>query len=182
LWVIFIAAVVIVVALFVGTAIRRQRSERLRRTFGPEYDRTVVRAGDELAAESELRERQQRRDEIDVHPLDADAREGFAAAWATTQAEFAHDPEAAIRDADRLIQRVMRDRGYPVDDLDERTAIVSVDHPVVVERYRRAQAIATGSADREPDLEALRIAMQDYHAVFDELLEAEEHESAEAAG
>ena len=32
----------------------------------------------------------------------------------------------------------MRDRGYPVEDFEDRAAIISVDHPVVVERYRRA--------------------------------------------
>ena len=35
----------------------------------------------------------------------------------------------------------MRDRGYPVEDFDDRAAIISVDHPVVVERYRRAHTI-----------------------------------------
>jgi hypothetical protein len=65
----------------------------------------------------------------------------------------------------------MRDRGYPIESLDDRTAIVSVDHPVVVERYRRAQAITVASGDGEPDLAALQVAMQDYQAVFAELVE-----------
>jgi hypothetical protein len=185
---IFIVALAIVVALFVGTGIRRHRSEKLRRTFGPEYNRTVVRAGDELAAESELRERQHRREELEVHPLDPAARDSFVAAWEATQAEFARRPETAIHEADRLIQRVMRDRGYPVEDFEDRAAIVSVDHPVVVERYRRAQAIATGRlGGEEPDAETLQVAMQDYHAVFEELVfeEAEDEaasEDLEAAG
>ena len=138
LWAIFIVALIVVVGLFVATGIRRHRTEQLRRSFGPEYERTVVRAGDELAAEGELRERQARREELEVRPLDAAARKGFEDAWEETQAEFVDDPAAAIHDADRLIQRVMRDRGYPVEDFDDRAAIVSVDHPVVVERYRRA--------------------------------------------
>ena len=179
LWAIFIVAVVIVVALFVGTGIRRHRSEQLRRTFGPEYNRTVVRAGDELAAESELRERQQLREQIDVRPLDPAARTAYLGEWTAAQAEFVDDPALAIHDADRIVQRVLRDRGYPVEDVDDPAALVSVDHPVVVERYRRAQAITLGS-DR--NLEALQVAMQDYHAVFDELLEDDEAESAGATG
>jgi hypothetical protein len=182
LWTVFIVAIVIVVALFVGTGIRRHRTEQLRKTFGPEYNRTVVRAGDELSAESELRERQQLREELDVHPLQPGARASFVAEWDATQAEFADDPAAAIHDADRLLQRVLRDRGYPVDDVDDPAAIVSVDHPVIVERYRRAQAITLASSAEEPDLEALQVAMQDYHAVFDELVEDDEPESAEATG
>lgn len=182
LWAIFIGAIIVVVALFVATAIRRHRTEQLRRSFGPEYERTVVRAGDELAAESELRERQARREELEVHPLDPGARQGFVDAWRATQAEFADDPATAIHDADRLIQRVMRDRGYPVDDFDDSAAIVSVDHPVVVERYRRAHMIAIGSADGERDREALRVAMRDYHAVFEELVEDAAADDIEATG
>jgi hypothetical protein len=182
LLVIFITAVVIVVALVVATAIRRHRTEQLRRSFGPEYERTVVRAGDELAAESELRERQARREELEVHPLDAAARKDFVDAWQATQAEFADDPARAIHGADRLIQRVMRDRGYPVEDFDDSAAIVSVDHPVVVERYRRARMIALESADGEPDTEALRVAMQDYGAVFTELVEDDAEENVQATG
>jgi hypothetical protein len=171
LWAIFIVAIVVVVGLFVATGIRRHRTEQLRRSFGPEYERTVVRAGDELAAESELRERQARREELEVRPLDAAARKGFEDAWAETQAEFMHDPGAAIHDADRLIQRVMRDRGYPAEDFDDSAAIVSVDHPVVVERYRRAHTIAMANADGQPEPDALQVAMQDYRIVFEELLE-----------
>jgi hypothetical protein len=180
--VIFITAVIIVVALVVATAIRRHRTEQLRRSFGPEYERTVVRAGDELAAESELRERQALREELEVHPLAADARKGFVDAWQATQAEFAADPATAIHGADRLIQRVMRDRGYPVEDFDASAAIVSVDHPVVVERYRRAHTIALANADGEPDTDALRVAMQDYGAVFAELVEVGADESVPASG
>jgi hypothetical protein len=180
--VIFITAVIIVVALFVATAIRRHRTEQLRRSFGPEYERTVVRAGDELAAESELRERQALREELEVHPLDPVARKGFVDAWQSTRAEFADDPATAIHGADRLIQRVMRDRGYPVEDFDASAAIVSVDHPVVVERYRRAHAISLQQADGEPDTDALQVAMQDYDAVFTELVEDDAAEDIEATG
>ena len=32
----------------------------------------------------------------------------------------------------------MRDRGYPVDDFEQRAADISVDHPQVVDDYRAA--------------------------------------------
>jgi hypothetical protein len=91
-------------------------------------------------------------------------------AWQGTQAEFVDDPVVAISDADRLIQSVMRDRGYPVEDFDSRAALVSVDHPRVVERYRRAHTIAIANAAGDTDTEELRIAMQDYRALFEELV------------
>lgn len=171
LWVVLVIAVVVIAVLIMTTAIRGRRSERLREGFGPEYERTVDRAGSQAAAEAELRERQARRDELELRPLAPIARKGFMEAWQGTQAEFVDDPAVAISDADRLIQSVMRDRGYPVEDFDDRAALVSVDHPEVVERYRRAHAIALANADGASETEDLRIAMQDYRALFVELVE-----------
>jgi hypothetical protein len=170
-WVVVALAALVVVVLIVTTAIRSRRSERLREGFGPEYDRTVDRAGDRGTAEAELRERQARHDELELRPLDPLTRKGFMDAWQGTQAEFVDDPAVAISDADRLIQSVMRDRGYPIEDFDDRAALVSVDHPRVVERYRRAHAIAIANHDGVSATEDLRIAMQDYRALFVELVE-----------
>jgi hypothetical protein len=173
LWVVIVIAVVIVALLILATAIRGRRTERLKEGFGPEYDRTVDRIGDRQAAESDLRDRQARHDELELRPLAPLARKGFLDAWQGTQAEFVDDPAVAISDADRLIQNVMRDRGYPVEDFEDRAALVSVDHPLVVERYRRAHAITVANADGNAGTEKLRQAMQDYRALFLELVEHE---------
>ena len=178
LWV-ALAIVVIVVAIgLVSSGIRRRRSHILESGFGPEYDRTVERTGDQSAAEAELRDRQRRRDELELRPLAPVARKGYMDAWQETQAEFVDDPGHAVDDADRLIQSVMRDRGYPVEDFDDRASLVSVDHPIVVERYRRAHGIALENADGAATTENLRRAMQDYRALFVELVEDSEPASA----
>ena len=170
LWAVLVIAVVIVAVLILATAIRSRRSERLREGFGPEYDRAIDRAGDRGAGEAELRDRKARHDELELRPLAPLARKRFMDAWQGTQAEFVDDPAVAISDADRLIQSVMLDRGYPVEDFDDRAALVSVDHPRVVERYRRAHTIAIANAGGDTDTEQLRIAMQDYRALFEELV------------
>lgn len=170
-WIVIVAAIVIVAVLILAAVIRSRRSEQLRSGFGPEYDRTVERVGDRSAAEADLRERQERHDELELRPLDPLARKGFMDAWQGTQAEFVDNPGGAIDDADRLIQDVMRDRGYPVEDFDDRASLVSVDHPQVVERYRRAHAIAVGNGDGSAATEDLRLAMQDFRALFVELVE-----------
>ena len=59
LWIILVVAVVIIAVLILSATIQRRRTERLREGFGPEYDRTVERAGGRGAAEAELRDRQQ---------------------------------------------------------------------------------------------------------------------------
>jgi len=170
LWAVLVIAVVIVAVLILATAIRSRRSERLREGFGPEYDRAIDRAGDRGAGEAELRDRKARHDELELRPLAPLARKRFMDAWQGTQAEFVDDPAVAISDADRLIQSVMLDRGYPIEDFDDRAALVSVDHPRVVERYRRAHTIAIANAGGDTDTEQLRNAMQDYRALFEELV------------
>ena len=91
-------------------------------------------------------------------------------AWQGTQAEFVDNPASAIDDADRLIQDVMRSRGYPVEEFDDRASLVSVEH-------RGYRALPPGARDRRVQRrrrhgpEDLRIAMQDFRALFVELVE-----------
>jgi hypothetical protein len=65
----------------------------------------------------------------------------------------------------------MAERGYPVDDFDQRAADISVDHPQVVENYREGHRLAQASADGSDSTEDLRQAMRHYRALFDELVE-----------
>jgi len=80
-------------------------------------------------------------------------------------------PETALRESDLLVTRVMRDRGYPMEEFDQRAADVSVDHPEVVENYRAAHAVYERLEAGDSDTEALRQAMVHYRALFQELLE-----------
>ena len=77
---------------------------------------------------------------------------------------------AAITAADGLVSAVMADRGYPIDDFDQRAADVSVDHPAVVENYRQANEISSRSARGAATTEDLRQAMRNYRSLFEELL------------
>ena len=76
-----------------------------------------------------------------------------------------------MAEADRLIGEVMRARGYPVGDFDQRAADISVDHPMVVENYRTAHEIALKDRRGEASTEHLRKALVHYRALFEELLE-----------
>lgn len=163
-------AVIVLIAVVGWLLYERQRSDRLRSDFGPEYKRTVSDTGDRRAAEAELEQRQRRVEALSIRPLSPSDRARFAEAWREAQARFVDQPEAAIGDADRLIGEVMQARGYPVADFEQRVADVSVDHPAVVEHYRAAHAIATRSASIPADTEQLRQAMVHYRALFDDLL------------
>jgi FtsZ-interacting cell division protein ZipA len=168
--ILIVLALLVVLALVAG---RQRRSRRLRERFGPEYDRTVAEAGDRKEAESRLEERTARRQRLDIVPLDPADRTRYVEAWRLTQARFVDEPAEATREADRLITAVMRDRGYPIDDFEQRAADVSVDHPQVVDDYRAAQAIAAANERSEASTEDLRQALVHYRSLFEELLEVD---------
>ncbi|HEY1493311.1 MAG TPA: hypothetical protein VGF49_02155, partial [Candidatus Solibacter sp.] len=81
------------------------------------------------------------------------------------------DPGLAIRDADRLVGEVMRQRGYPMTDFDRRAEDLSVDHPHVIRNYRAAHDIAVADQRGTANTEDLRRGMVHYRELFDELLE-----------
>jgi hypothetical protein len=164
------AAVLLIVAIFMAMR-SKKRTNQLQSQFGPEYDRTIESADSRRKAESDLAARQERREQLDIRPLSSAARERYATQWQTVQAQFVDNPTGAVASADTLIQSVMGDRGYPVDDFEGRAADVSVDHPHVVENYREGHRLADQSANGNGSTEGLRQAMRHYRALFDELVE-----------
>ena len=169
--VLLVVAVAILLAVIGWLLVERRRSADLRAAFGPEYQRAVQGAGSRRAAESELNARRRRVQELKLQPIPAPDQERYAAAWRAVQARFVDEPSAAIADGDKLIQRVLEARGYPIADFEQRVADISVDHPKVVEHYRAAHSIATEQAGRTgQDTEALRQAMVHYRALFEDLL------------
>ena len=172
-WIILLIIAVAIVAAVAWWAGQRRRSERLKDRFGPEYDRTVETAGDRSRAERDLESRQERVEAFDIRPLEPAARDRFRERWQVTQALFVDDPASAVGQADDLIGEVMRARGYPVGDFEQRAADVSVDHPEVVDHYRTGHRIALRQRSGEADTESLRQAMVHYRALFSDLLDIE---------
>lgn len=168
-WVLIAIAVVVVLALVVWQAQAARRTKRLQSQFGPEYDRTVGGADNKKDAEAELAARQERREQFDIRPLSDESRTRYREQWRDVQAQFVDSPGAAVTAGDALIQAVMLERGYPVDDFDQRAADLSVDHPQVVEHYREGHRLAQLGDDAST--EDMRQAMQHYRSLFDELVE-----------
>lgn len=173
---IVILIIVVVVAVIAGLWFyQRRRSEGLRDRFGPEYDRAVTDADSRLGAETELKQREKRVDRLDIRPLDPDARRRYEERWSDLEHRFVDDPAAAVTEADRLVIEVMRERAYPVENFEQRASDLSVDHPGVVENYRRAHGIAVRHEQGEADTEDLRQAVVSYRALVEDLLRDEEH-------
>ena len=173
-WIV-VAAVAAVVVLALAAVVvlrdaRARRSRRLHDQFGPEYARTVEQADSRKAGEQALVEREERRQEIDVRPLSGDARERYADRWRDVQARFVDDPGGALHDADRLVEHVMADRGYPVEDFEQRAEVVSVDHADLVAGFRAAHDTYLRQMSGGVTTEELRHALVDYRSLFEELV------------
>ena len=170
-WILIALAIVALIAVVAWTATRSVRTERLRKRFGPEYDRTVEAAPGRREAEAELDARRRRREELDIRTLDPAAVQRYAQRWTDAQRRFVDEPPEAVREADVLVVEVMRERGYPTEGFEQRSSDVSVDHPDVVENYRAAHAISLANDQGLASTEELRRAMVHYRALFQDLLE-----------
>ena len=173
--------VVVLVALVVVGGVawyfvsQRRRTEALQARYGPEYSRTIRETGDPRRAEEELVKRKERVDHLEIRPLLAEQREQFLTRWRSVQAMFVDDPGGAVARANELVEEVMKTRGYPIADFEQRAADISVHHAVVVDNYRAACEIASRQRQNAATTEDLRKAMVHYRALFEDLLEDREH-------
>lgn len=169
------AAVVIVLLVIAGLLLiwRRRRTQHLKERFGPEYDHAIDATGKRSKAEAELAQREKRVQKLDIRPLEPGERQQFVDRWSEAQARFVDDPARAVAFADALVAEVMKTRGYPVTDFDQRAGDISVDHPRVVEHYRAGHDIALRQERGEASTEQLRQAMIHYRALFEELVGAQ---------
>jgi len=167
---IVIIVIVVLAAAAVFFVYRRRESQQLHERFGPEYERTLEDSGDRRSAERELRQRERRVSKLDIVPLSRESAELYRGEWARIQQSFVDRPGSAVADADRLVLRMMRETGYPVDEFDQRVNDISVDHPEVAAHYRDAHRVAVAQAHGEADTEELRQAVTAYRALVDALL------------
>ena len=115
---------------------------------------------------------------MQIRALPETSRARYVEAWRTVQAEFVDEPRRAVGSADALLQQVMAERGYPVEDFEQRAADLATDHPEVVQNYRAGHRLALESHDDGSSTEDLRQAMKHYRALFEELVERAPKEHA----
>jgi hypothetical protein len=162
--------IAVAVALVAWLVVQRQRTQRLKRRFGPEYDATVARLRSRTKAESDLLKREERVAGFKLVPITPADAARFSQAWTVLQSRFVDNPKGVVAEADQLVRELMAKRGYPMADFEHRAADISVDYPGVVSNYRAAQIIAARDARGEADTEELRKAVVHYRTLFEELL------------
>ncbi|HTW66341.1 MAG TPA: hypothetical protein VME17_17080 [Bryobacteraceae bacterium] len=168
--VILIVIVIAAVAFAAWAYLQRQKTLKLRRKYGTEYERLAAQEQSSLRAERILERREKRVSKFQIRPLAEDERARFAAEWRIVQERFVDNPRGAVADADRLINQALKARGYPMSEFEQQAADLSVEYPNVVENYRRAHHIAMEDKQAEATTEDLRKAMQYYRSLFEDVL------------
>lgn len=165
------ALVLLVVVGLIGMAMSRQRrTKRLQDQFGPEYERTLKKMGDKREAESDLEERLAHVSTLNIRPLTAEETNRYAIQWQDVQREFVDEPLLSLQKGDRLIREVMKARGYPVEDFEQRVADISVHYPELVSDYRGMHHIAIKDGPESASTEEIRRAMIHGRALFENLI------------
>src|SRR5215210_1640319 len=100
-------ALIAVIAIAAWLYMQKRRTDELRTSFGPEYDRTVQEQRDPRRAERVLEERKERVEQLHIRPLSSEDSERFAKRWRSVQAQFVDDPRGATGEGDRLVGEVM---------------------------------------------------------------------------
>ncbi len=167
LLIVAVAAVAIAVVMYY----QRNKTQKLKAKFGPEYDRLVDKEGSPRRAEAVLGSRQKRVEKLYIRPLSHGECDRFAAHWTAAQGNFIDDPRRAVAQADRLVHEALQARGYPMSDFEQQAADISVEHPRVVEDYRAAHEIAVRDGYGQANTEDLRLAMQHYRNLFEHVLD-----------
>ncbi|MBV7698440.1 hypothetical protein [Streptomyces sp. TRM70350] len=179
-WIIALIVIVAAVALVVAALTLLGRGagggRKLKRRFGPEYDRAVSRHdGNARAAERELAERVERHGELRERPLEPAQRERFEARWTAAQERFVESPQEAVTEVDQLLAELAGARGFPDGgQYEEQLAALSVHHADHVHGYRRVHRLArergSGAPDERTATEEMREAMVEARALFEDLL------------
>ncbi|HEY3927594.1 MAG TPA: hypothetical protein VGL89_04400 [Candidatus Koribacter sp.] len=166
-----IVVVIVAIIVIVAAVVTQRKKAALRQRFGPEYDRALRERGSEREAQNVLAEREKRVSKFNIRALSEQERAEYAERWRVVQSRFVDDPRGAVIDADESVAALMGARGYPMADFDQRAADLSVDHPRVVDNYRKAHAIAVRHREGKASTEDLRQAMIHYRSLFEDLLD-----------
>ncbi|MFF3055526.1 hypothetical protein [Streptomyces sp. NPDC057909] len=165
--IVVVVVVLVALAVIVRLAIRRRH---LQERFGPEYERAVEAGDSRTAAERDLRDREQRHDDLDLKPLASTARQQYTQDWSSVQEHFVDRPREAVGEADQLVTRLMKERGYPTEGYEQQVKDLSVEHGRTLAHYRAAHEVNARAGGQQTTTEELRGAMVHYRALFDDLL------------
>ncbi|MGI3200575.1 hypothetical protein ACRJ4W_22830 [Streptomyces sp. GLT-R25] len=100
-------------------------------------------------------------------PLSPEAREHYVTEWVAVQEQFVESPQKAVTEADALLARLAKDRGFPHSErFEEQVAALSVHHAYFVQGYRSMHRAARDQSGTEE----MREAMVEARGLFEALV------------
>ncbi|ACU72280.1 putative secreted protein [Catenulispora acidiphila DSM 44928] len=167
-----VVAIIVIAGILIAGAVEYDR-RRKRAAYGPEYDKLVEQEGSPRAADRELSRRRRAYANLELRPLGGEERARYSEEWRAVQGAFVDDPAAALNDAEALVVRLARFRGYPGNDSETLLELLSIPHTGAVTGYREATQVRQ-TAEQDPQnssTEDMRQAFQKYAALFDNMLD-----------
>jgi hypothetical protein len=156
-----VLALMLVAGVVVGVvALRRRRRPDPSRATVPAPKRTSrprADRGTELA----------RPEQLGVRALTDGERQRYVAAWQGVQQRAELRPALALCEADAVVDRLLRDCGYPVDDPRAPGDVVPGRHADVLASFRAGHALEQINSSSRSDDEQVRQAMAHFGAAFD---------------
>ncbi len=146
-----------------------KRSMELRRRFGAEYERVLLRHG-KSEAERRFSMAERRVKNYGIRPLTGPEVAYFRHHWARIRRRCAEQPIHALHDAHRLVNTLLRTRGYYPSPWPRRIEDLAVHHPELVSVYRAARRVTKRAERGAVDAAQLRGALAQYERLLDCLL------------
>ncbi len=141
-------------------ALRRRRARASERATAPAPKRTPrpgADRGTELA----------RPEQLGIRTLTDGERQRYVAAWQGVQGRAERQPALALCEADAIVDRLLRDCGYPVDDPRAPGDVVPGRHAEVLASFRAGHALELVNSSSRSDAEQVRQALAHFAAAFD---------------
>ncbi len=166
--IIILCIAIVAIGLVAWTLVERRRRMHASRWFGPEYDRLCSTEGPRRAT-SILEAREKRLANLHIRELSPEEQNRLSAEWRSVEQRFVDDPNGSVIRADALVNEAMRSRGFPISNFEQQAEDLSVAHPDTLKEYRAAHEIAQAAERRQAGTEDLRIAMQHYRTVIEDV-------------
>ena len=154
------------VATFV--VLRRRRAARPPQPAS-RSGRASARSG--LRRPDRGRDLPQRPEQLGILPLQQGRRERYLHAWEGVQTRLPVQPALALSEADTIVDRLLRERGYPVDDPREPTDVLPGVHAHVLANYRTGHALEQVNTSTRSDAVQVAQGMAHFRTAFDALLD-----------
>ncbi len=158
-----VLAVVLLVATAVALRLMRRRHLAARASSGPTSRRTPRVARPRPDRGTELA----RPEQLGIRTLTPGERQRYVAAWQGLQQRAERLPALALCEADAVVDRLLRDCGYPVDDPRAPGDVVPGRHAEVLASYRAGHALEQVNSSSRSDSAQVQQAMAHFRAAFD---------------